>query len=147
MECRILKTNEEVNKSFDLRYDVFVLEQNVPKELEIDKKDFLENTIHVGVFDEDSLIAVGRILDSDMESIHFGRIAVNKNYRKKGIGKFLVLGMEKISKKLNVSCKMISLNAQITVIGFYEKLGYIIENDVTFLDAGIEHKTMFKKLD
>ena len=56
MEYRILKS-EEMERAFALREEVFVDEQKVPLEYEIVKKDSLEDTIHVGVFEGDELLA------------------------------------------------------------------------------------------
>lgn len=145
MEYRILK-DIELNKAFDLRNEVFVLEQKVPLELEIDKKDFLDTTLHIGIFDGNLLIAVGRILDFGESEIHIGRICVKSDYREKGIGKFLMESIEKIILESTIKNVVLKLDAQIQVVGFYEKLGYVVSSDEVFLDAGIEHKSMYKNI-
>ena len=39
----------------------------------------------------------------------------------------------------------LDLGAQVSALGFYEKLGFKAEGDI-FLDAGIEHRNMVLKL-
>lgn len=145
MEYRIL-FDGDILKAYNLREEVFVHEQNVPIELEIDHKDCLDTTVHVGVFEGDNLIAVGRILDFGKSTVHIGRIAVKKDFRNSGVGRFLILNMEDTIRESNIKNIICELDAQIQVIGFYEKLGYLVLNDVVFLDAGIKHKTMYKNI-
>lgn len=143
MEYRVLK-GFELESGYSLRKEVFVDEQKVPVELEIEEKDSFKTTIHVGVFEDDVLIAVGRILDFGSKKVHIGRIAVKFEYRKHNVGRFLIENMEKTILSSGVLGIVCELDAQVQVVGFYEKLGYSISTDEEFLDAGILHKTMFK---
>lgn len=141
-----LLTEEEKNQALKIREDVFVNEQNVPIELEIDELDSIDSTVHVGLYYKDIMIATGRILDVGTSTIHLGRIAVLKKYRGTGLGKKLVLGMEEIAKELAEGDVTSFLSAQLYAEKFYQSLGYIRENNNIYLDAGIEHVDMFKKL-
>lgn len=143
MEFRILK-GFDLKNGYSLREEVFVEEQKVPIELEIDEKDELDTTIHVGVFEDKNLIAVGRILDFGSNILHIGRIAVKYEKRNSGIGRFLIEGIEDTIKNSGVKNVVCELDAQVQVVGFYEKLGYSVINGEIFLDAGIEHKSMSK---
>ena len=62
MEYRILKS-EEMEMAYALREEVFVDEQKVPLEYEIDNKDSLEDTIHVRVFEGEKLLTTARIMN------------------------------------------------------------------------------------
>ena len=75
MEYRILKS-EEMEKAFALREEVFVDEQKVPLEYEVDDRDSLEDTIHVGVFEGDELLATARIMNINKDIVYFGRACV-----------------------------------------------------------------------
>ena len=141
---KILESKEELNLGFALRIEVFVKEQNVPIELELDEKDHSENTIHIGYFDNNKLIGVARLIDMDKDIIHIGRVVIDKDYRGKGIGRKLIVGCETTAKNILKREIIIELSAQIQAEKFYESLGYNRVNDKIYLDAGIEHVDMRK---
>lgn len=141
---KILKSKEELNLGFALRIEVFVREQKVPMELELDEKDHSENTVHIGYFSDDKLIGVARLIDLDKDIIHIGRVAIDKEYRGKGIGRKLIVGCETTAKNILKREIIIELSAQIQAEKFYESLGYNRVNDKIYLDAGIEHVDMRK---
>ena len=141
---KILKSKEELNLGFALRIEVFVKEQNVPMELELDEKDHSENTVHIGFFDNNKLIGVARLIDLDKDVIHVGRVVIDKEYRGQGIGRKLIVGCENIAKQILKKEVIIELSAQIQAEKFYESLGYNRVNDIIYLDAGIEHIDMRK---
>ena len=139
---KILKNKEELELGFALRIEVFVKEQNVPIELELDDKDYSDNTVHIGYFHDDNLIGVARLMDKDV--IHIGRVVIDKEYRGKGIGRKLIVGCETTAKNILKREVIIELSAQIQAEKFYESLGYNRVNDKIYLDAGIEHVDMRK---
>ena len=143
---RVLKSEKEHSLGFKLRTEVFVNEQNVPKELELDEKDNSEHTIHIGYFNGDELIGIARLIDIDKEVIHIGRVAIDKHHRGKGIGHKLILGCEDIAKKVLNRDFNIELSAQVYVETFYKKLGYNRINNNIYIDAGIEHIDMRKTI-
>ena len=141
---RILKSEKERSLGFKLRTEVFINEQNVPKELELDEKDNSEYTIHIGYFKDDKLIGVARLIDMDKDIIHIGRVAIDKNHRGEGIGYKLILGCEDIAKNVLNKDFTIELGAQLYAENFYKKLGYNRVNNNIYIDAGIEHIDMRK---
>ena len=141
---KILKNKEELELGFALHIKVFVKEQNVPIELELDEKDYSENTVHIGYFNDDKLIGVARLIDMDKDVIHIGRVVIDKEYRGKGIGRKLIVGCETTAKNILKREVVIELSAQIQAEKFYESLGYNRVNDKIYLDAGIEHVDMRK---
>lgn len=143
---RILESEKDRLLGFKLRTEVFVNEQNVPIELELDEKDNSEHTIHIGYFNGDELIGVARLIDMDKEVIHIGRVAIDKNHRGEGIGHKLILGCEDIAKKMLNRDFNIELSAQVYVETFYKKLGYNRINNNIYIDAGIEHIDMKKTI-
>ncbi len=120
-----------------VRNAVFVEEQGVPAELELDDKD--ELCSHALILNDGDPIATGRI-ESDG---HIGRIAVLKAFRQEGLGRRVVQQLEQTAMDLGL--KRVYLGAQLTAIGFYEKLGYHCYGEI-FMDAGIEHRHMEKIL-
>ena len=141
---KILKSKEELNLGFALRIEVFVKEQKVPMELELDEKDHSENTVHIGYFHDDNLIGVARLIDMDKDVIHIGRVVIDKEYRGQGIGRELIIGCENIAQQILKRKTIIELSAQIQAENFYKSLGYNRINDKIYLDAGIEHVDMRK---
>ena len=141
---KILGTKDELDLGFALRIEVFVKEQKVPVELELDAKDHSKNTVHIGYFNGDKLIGVARLIDLDKDIIHIGRVAIDKDYRGKGIGRELIIGCETTAKNIFKKEVIIELSAQIQAEKFYESLGYNRVNDTIYLDAGIEHVDMRK---
>src|SRR5690625_6335005 len=71
------------------------------------------------------------------------RKAVLKDFRGKNFGADMVVAMEEVI--LTHNCNHAVLNAQVYAEAFYKKLGYTKISDV-FMDAGIPHITMDKKL-
>ncbi len=63
-----------------IRFAVFVEEQGVPREIELDEHDPV--SIHVVAFDDQQPVATGRLLPDG----HIGRMAVLKDWRGRGIG-------------------------------------------------------------
>lgn len=141
---KILESKEELNLGFALRIEVFVKEQKVPIELELDDKDHSDNTVHIGYFHKDNLIGVARLIDMDKDVIHIGRVVIDKEYRGKGIGRKLIVGCETTAKNILKREVIIELSAQIQAEKFYESLSYNRINDKIYLDAGIEHVDMRK---
>ena len=116
---KILKNKEELELGFALHIKVFVKEQNVPIELELDEKDYSENTVHIGYFNDDKLIGVARLIDMDKDVIHIGRVVIDKEYRGKGIGRKLIVGCEITAKNILKRKIVIELSAQIQAEKFY----------------------------
>ena len=141
---KILESKEELDLGFALRIKVFVKEQNVPIELELDDKDHSDNTVHIGYFHDNNLIGVARLIDMDKDVIHIGRVVIDKEYRGQGIGRELIIGCENIAQQILKRKIIIELSAQIQAENFYKSLGYNRINDKIYLDAGIEHVDMRK---
>jgi len=121
----------------NIRYQVFVDEQKVPIELEIDDDDPL--AAHVLCLVDGQPVGTGRILLDG----HIGRLAVLKAHRKQGYGNKMLAHLELIAQEHGLT--QVFLNAQVSAIPFYKKRGYKIISDV-FDDAGIPHQTMQKTL-
>lgn len=118
----------------DIRHEVFVIEQQVPLDMELDEYD--ETAIHaIALNDKDEVIGTGRLLSSGK----IGRMAVLKSFRNQGVGAAMLKLLTQTSlQKLE---KAPYLEAQIHAIPFYERHGYEAEGEV-YLDAGIEHRLM-----
>ena len=136
----LLWSSPLMEKALDLRREVFVEEQHVPEELEIDEDDRF--AFHVLMLKDEEAVATLRML-AHGESIKIGRVAVKKEYRKRGLGTRLM--KQAIEHAVRGEFADAILDAQIESIPFYERLGFVEEGEI-FMDAGIPHKRMRLKL-
>ena len=148
---KILNNEKDLKSGFALRKEVFVKEQNVPLEIEIDEKDYLSSTVHIGYYDNEKLVGVARITDLDTNVIHIGRVAIAKSYRGLGLGTNLISTCESVitlitSKSTVPAPFTIELSSQLHAEKFYEKLGYARANNTVYLEAGIQHIDMEKTI-
>lgn len=122
-----------------VREAVFVVEQNVPRELDIDHLD--SQSVHALVFDHHIPIATGRIDLSQQGKI--GRVAVLKKHRRRGAGRLVIQALEKYAQENQQ--KKLWFHAQLSSIPFYSSLGYKVVSE-EFLEADIVHRKMEKTL-
>ncbi len=125
------QSNEEALSK--LRGQVFIEEQNVPTELEIDGLD--PECKHVKATADGQLIGTGRLLANGF----IGRMCVHKDYRKYGIGSLLLKNL--VDQAIEADYLQIALNSQLSAIPFYEKNGFVVDSE-EFIDAGIPHRRM-----
>lgn len=127
-------------EAYRLRHEVFVTEQNVPEELELDERD--ADAIHLVVHQDDVLVGTMRMHEYH-GAIKIGRVAVRRDLRGTGLGRRMMVRAMERAKELGYHRAL--LDSQVWVQGFYEKLGFIAEGE-TFMEAGIEHIRMGKGL-
>ncbi|WP_249870101.1 GNAT family N-acetyltransferase [Oceanobacillus saliphilus] len=140
MNVKIANKREELEHAYQVRMNVFVDEQHVPAEEELDEHD--ATAIHFVAYDNEKPIAASRLRFVE-EYGKLERICVLKEYRGHSHGKYMILEMEKVIT--DKGYKKAKLNAQTHAEAFYKKLGYETVSG-EFLDAGIPHVTMIKEL-
>ena len=141
MNVKMVTSTEERELAYSIRKKVFVEEQNVPLEEEIDQ--YEDDCAHFLLFnDEETPIGNGRfrILDGIGK---VQRICVLSEFRGNGAGQTIMNAIEDYAKKQDLS--KLKLDAQTQAIPFYERLGYR-EASEEFMDAGIPHRTMIKDI-
>lgn len=101
--------------------------------------------LHVGCVESlDNRLVGGLILAPiDDETIRMMQVAVDTIYQGEGIGRELVKYAEKRAKEAGYS--KIVMHAMLSVVGFYETLGYHAEGDV-FEEQSITFMKMVKEL-
>ncbi len=135
----------------DVRREVFVVEQNVPEELEYDELDATsEHLLAVGP--GGAALGTARLIHGAQAleltggrpgRVLLGRLAVSKAARGTGLGIALVRAIEQAGRERGAT--EVELHAQTQALGFYERLGYTAEGP-EYLDAGIPHRTMTRVL-
>ncbi|WP_100330613.1 GNAT family N-acetyltransferase [Bacillus xiapuensis] len=138
MKVKTIRNDQERNIAFDIRKRVFVEEQQVPLELEIDEHE--EKAVHFLLYNGEQACGAGRFRIADGIG-KAERICVLPDARGKGSGRLIMEAIEEYAKEHGVPA--VKLGAQIHAIPFYERLGYTVISD-EFLDAGIPHKMMKK---
>ena len=134
IEIRIVDWDRCSETLSSLRHTVFVEEQGVPIELELDGEDATAR--HAAAFSDDGrLVGTGRLLASGK----IGRMAVSQSMRGQGIGQGILGALVGEARRLKF--EEVSLGAQLAAVSFYENAGFMAYGDV-FLDAGIDHKMM-----
>ena len=125
-----------------IRQKVFVQEQGVPANLEIDENEAY--SVHFVLYtEEEKPAATVRLLPLDDQTFKLQRMAVLKEYRGKKLGAEIIAEAETFAKQQGF--KTIELGAQLTAEAFYQKLGYVAYGEI-FQDAGIDHVHMKKEL-
>lgn len=117
-----------------MRYEVFVLEQNVPVELEWDDMDAV--SLHAVARDEQGMaLGTGRLLPDG----HIGRMAVKKAARGAGVGGRILEAL--MQQARDRGDKTVILSAQTHAAPFYSGFGFVQEGE-EFMEAGIPHIQM-----
>ena len=117
-----------------IRFEVFVDEQKVPAEIELDDMDAV--CLHAVAYDgAGQAIGTGRLLPDG----HIGRMAVRQPGRGTGVGgAILTLLLEKARERGDAA---VVLNAQTVAAPFYARHGFVQQGEV-FEEAGIAHVEM-----
>ena len=117
-----------------IRFEVFVDEQKVPAEIELDDMDAV--CLHAVAYDAaGNAIGTGRLLPDG----HIGRMAVRQPGRGTGVGgAILTLLMERARARGD---KAVVLNAQTVAAPFYARHGFVQQGE-QFEEAGIAHVEM-----
>lgn len=137
IKCAPVTTKEEMENCFSIRREVFVQEQNVPEDREIDGHDPVAR--HFCVYVDGKLIGTCRVrLMGSAAKIE--RVAVLKDYRKLGIGRILMKYiLQEFGKTGDI--QLFKLSSQSYAVPFYEKLGFK-KRGGEYMDAGMPHYDM-----
>jgi predicted GNAT family N-acyltransferase len=131
---RILAWRDALPLARPVREQVFIEEQNVPRELEWDEWD--ETSDHAVACDAaGNPVGTARLLLDG----RIGRMAVLKERRGGGVGGALLLAL--LERARERSMRHARLHAQTHAAGFYRRYGFI-ERGGEFLEAGIPHVEM-----
>lgn len=120
-----------------IRFAVFVEEQGVPAELEMDDND--AQCVHALAYRDGSAIGTGRLLPDG----HIGRMAVLKEARGSGAGRAMLDRLVEAARRRGD--REVLLSAQTHALGFYRAAGFEPEGPV-YEEAGIPHQAMRRTL-
>ena len=116
-----------------IRFAVFVEEQRVPREIELDDNDAA--CVHALAFIEGEVVGTGRLLPDG----HIGRMAVLQAHRGTGVGSEILKALIEAARARGD--RSVALSAQTHALEFYRRHGFAPEGEV-YEEAGITHQAM-----
>lgn len=135
---QVLDWSEAAALAAPLRERVFVVEQGVPPELELDEFDAV--SLHaVALAADGSAVATGRLLPDG----HIGRMAVDAAWRGRGVGGAVLERLVEEARRRGFA--EVVLNAQVVAMPFYAGHGFAGFGE-PFMEAGIPHRAMRRVL-
>lgn len=128
-------------KVIDIRYKVFIVEQNCPYEEEIVMNEELESKVYIAYLKDNAIGTIRyRFVDNN---IKIERFAILKEYRNNGYGrKIFNFFVEYLAHIYNPV--LIYFNAQYRLLDFYSSFGFEPKGE-KFMEAGIVHIRMEKQ--
>ncbi|MCY4143817.1 MAG: GNAT family N-acetyltransferase [Gammaproteobacteria bacterium] len=134
MHIREVSWNSSEETLIAIRTEVFVKEQGVPRDLEIDGLD--QTSYHfLATTSQGEDVGTARLLETGQ----IGRMAVLEPHRGSGIGRQLLECA--VAKALQLNFAEIFLHAQTHALDFYSRNGFEVYGE-EFDDAGIPHRAM-----
>jgi len=131
-----ISVTDDLAACFAIRRKVFIEEQNVPEELELDELD--ATAVHLLAIRDGHPIGTARLL-IEGEVAKIGRVALLPEARSTGAGAALMrAALEELRAR---GVRTAKLGAQTHAIGFYRKLGFTAYGP-EYDDAGIPHRDM-----
>ena len=139
LKIQIVGNQKEFDDVISIRKKVFIEEQNVPIDIEIDGLD--DEAEHAIAYLDGEPIGCARIRFNTYAKLE--RIAAMKDHRGKGFGRKITEFLIDYCKQKNVD--EIRLHAQMYTADFYKKLGFL-ERGKTFFEADIKHIEMYMSI-
>jgi predicted GNAT family N-acyltransferase len=141
VEVIAIESPSDMQRAHAIRRRVFIEEQHVPEEIEMDADD--AHAFHVLATLEGVAIGCGRMVDHGASEVKIGRMAVLQEFRNTGVGATILRFL--IERASDRGVRKAILHAQLTAEGFYLKEGFTPVGDV-FEEAGIAHRLMERAL-
>jgi predicted GNAT family N-acyltransferase len=132
-----IESPADMARAFAIRRRVFIEEQRVPEEIELDADD--ARAFHALATLDGEAIGCGRMLDHGDDEVKIGRMAVLPEYRGTGVGREILRFLTGRARIRGL--RRAILHAQLSAEGFYLKEGFTPVGGV-FDEAGIAHRKM-----
>lgn len=138
VDIRLLSWDDAREEASRIRFAVFVEEQKVPAEIELDEHDAA--CLHALATDASGrVVGTGRLLPDG----HIGRMAVSREARGRGVGGAILEALAEAARRRGD--REVVLNAQVHALAFYRAHGFV-EEGPEFDEAGIAHRAMRRRL-
>ena len=136
-----IESPADMQRAYAIRRRVFIEEQRVPEEIEMDADD--SRAFHALAIRDGGAIGCGRMVEHGGSEVKIGRMAVLREFRNTGVGAHILRFL--IDRALFRGFRKALLHAQLTAEGFYLKEGFKPVGGV-FDEAGIAHRKMERDL-
>jgi predicted GNAT family N-acyltransferase len=136
MEVREARDDGERAAAMRIRHEVFVVEQAVPEELEVDGRD--GEATHLVAVRDGEVLATCRLIHAG-DTVSLGRLAVGARARRQGVAGRILRAAEEWARARGA--RRVALSAQTYAIGLYVAAGYTTLGE-PYMEAGIEHIDM-----
>jgi predicted GNAT family N-acyltransferase len=140
LRCRVAVLPDDWDQVLAIRLAVFVDEQGVPVEEEVDRHD--PEALHLLAVLDERAVGTGRLVIAGERGI-IGRMAVLPGARGRGVGSALL--RELLAEARRRGLRAVQLAAQLHARPFYARFGFMAGGP-HFLDGGIWHQRMTKVL-
>jgi len=138
ISIRILAWPEARAAAMSVRQTVFVVEQGVAPEIELDEWD--AESEHALAYEPGGrVVGTGRLLPDG----HVGRVAVLRDSRGRGVGGAILTAL--VDRAAARGMRRVVLNAQSHAVPFYARHGFAAFGD-EFVEAEIPHRAMTREL-
>jgi predicted GNAT family N-acyltransferase len=124
-------------EAYVIRENVFIQEQGVPKDMELDGLDPAAK--HALAYKGSLCVGTARLVHLANHDAQIGRMAVLSTFRNRGIGKAMLNHLIALAQAEGVL--NLVLHSQVSAIPFYAKLGFIADEPI-YEEAGIPHRNM-----
>ena len=126
-----------------IRYQVFIVEQQIPEKEEWDDDDFV--AIHALAFSNNLPVGTGRLIIHEVDPAYakIGRMAVLENYRLQGYGRAILKKLIDLGKEKRI--QVFTLHAQVSAVSFYASEGFISKGPI-FDEVNMPHQKMILKI-
>lgn len=137
------KSEQELNDYFHFRWQWLREQWGFPEGSEKDEYETVsEHRVILNPSGE--IVACGRIHLNTAEEAQIRHIAVDKKYRRKGVGHLILGALEVVARDLGA--KRTVTNSRETSISFFSSCGYSIEKEAPLELGKLKRKHMFKLL-
>jgi len=138
---KLVTGDRELEAAFEVRKQVFVEEQGISEDLEIDGHE--GEALHMVVKDGERVVGTARVLFLATSQAKIERMAVLKPFRRQGIGGRIISFLNEELRNRQV--EQVVLHAQYPAVAFYKSCGFE-ETGSPFWEAGIKHIKMERQL-
>ena len=138
VQIRWARNSGDVQGAIAVRERVFIDEQAVPVEEELDGRDGEALHLVAVAPDRERVIGTLRLLfDGDVSKV--GRVAVDRDWRRRGIAARMLDAA--LARARARGAERVRLASQLDVVALYEQAGFVVVSGV-FEEAGIPHVWM-----
>ncbi len=131
------------DQAIQLRH--YVLREPLGLEFSVDELSAEYDSFHLACYQmaNEDIIGILVLKPISDQIAKMRQVAIRPDMQSHGIGRLLVNESERFA--LSKNFQQIELSARMTVVPFYEKLGYISIGE-PFIEVGIDHQKMVKSL-